>query len=89
MDWIYEYNEFEGQGLLTVSASHIRTVRSLLAVYSTPFGPPAPPHFTTLTLAECPPSVNSVLRVNVDHTRTVPSFDDDARRGDEGFLQYF
>jgi hypothetical protein len=70
----------------TFSASHILTVRSLLAVYNTPLGPPAPPHLTTLTLAECPPSVYSVLRVRVDHTRTVPSFEDDAIRGADGFL---
>lgn len=69
------------------SASQTFTVRSLLAVYRTPFGPPLPPHRTTLTLAEWPPSVNNVLRVEVDQTRTVPSFEEEARRGFVGFLE--
>lgn len=73
--------------LLTVSASHMRTVQSLLAVYNTPFFPPLPPHFTTFTLAVWPPSVYSARRVVVDHTRTVPSFDEEAKRGVVGFLR--
>lgn len=71
---------------LTTSASHIRTVRSLLAVYSTPLGN-APPHRTTLTLAVCPPNVYSVLRFSMDQTRTVPSFEDEANLGFVEFLQ--
>lgn len=68
--------------------SQTLTVRSLEAVYSTPLpSRPPPPHRTTLTEAVCPPRVYSVSRVEVDHTRTVPSFDDDATRGAEGFLQ--
>ena len=55
-------------------------------MYKTPRGPPAPPHFTTLTLAEWPPSVYSARLVSVDHTRMVPSLEDEASRGDEGFL---
>lgn len=68
--------------VLTDFASHTLTVWSLDAVYSTPSPPvPPPPHLTTLTLAVCPPSAYSNLRVWEDHTRTVPSFDDDASRG--------
>ena len=70
----------------TFSGSHIRTVRSLLAVYKTPDGIP-PPHRTTLTLAVCPPSVYSVSLLVRDHTLTVPSFEDEASRGFVGFLQ--
>ena len=42
---------------------------------------------TTLTLAVCPPRVYSSRRVEAAHTRTVPSFEEDARRGDEAFLE--
>jgi len=71
----------------TPLASHTRTVRSLDAVYKTPRPPnPPPPQRTMFTLAVCPPSVYSTSRVRVDHTLTVPSFDEEARRGAEGFL---
>jgi hypothetical protein len=74
-------------GLLTPLASQTRTVRSLDAVYRIPPPPnPPPPQRTTFTLAVCPPSVYSTRRVRVDHTLTVPSFDEDASRGAEGFL---
>ena len=74
--------------MLTTFASQTRTVRSLDAVYKTPFPPkPPPPHLTTLTLAVCPPRVYSTRLVVVDHTLTVPSFDDDASRGDVAFLR--
>jgi hypothetical protein len=65
----------------------MRTVRSDEAVYSTPlpFNPP-PPHRTTFTLAVCPPKVYSSRRVAIAHTLTVPSLDEDANRGAEGFL---
>ena len=65
----------------------MRTVRSDEAVYSTPlpFNPP-PPHRTTFTLAVCPPKVYSSRRVVIAHTLTVPSLDEDANRGAEGFL---
>lgn len=90
MQWtalqVVRSEETRNLGRRTFSASHIRTVRSLLAVYNTPYGPPVPPHFTTLTLAVWPPNVYSVLLVASDQTRTVPSLDDDARRGAEGLL---
>lgn len=71
----------------TPFASQMRTVRSDEAVYSTPlpFSPP-PPHRTTFTLAVCPPKVYSNRRVVIAHTLTVPSLDEDASRGAEGFL---
>jgi len=72
---------------LPCSASQTFTVRSLLAVYRTPFGPPLPPHRTTLTLAEWLPSINNALREAVDQTRTA-SFEEEARRGSVGFLEY-
>lgn len=71
---------------LPFSASHTRTVRSLLAVYRTPLGPPDPPHLTILTLAVCPPSAYSSDRVAVFQTRTVPSLEAEARRGEWGLL---
>lgn len=75
-------------GLLTPFGSHTLIVRSLEAVYSTPLpSRPPPPHRTILTLAVCPPRAYSHRRVEVDHTRTVPSFEEDAKRGAEGFLQ--
>lgn len=65
----------------------MRTVRSEDAVYSTPLPlSPPPPHRTTFTLAVCPPKVNSSLRVAIVQTLTVPSFEEDANRGAEGFL---
>lgn len=76
----------------TLSASHTLTVLSLLAVYRVPLFPipfapvPAPPHLTTLTDAVCPPSVYSVRRVRRDQTRTVPSLEEEASRGEEGLL---
>ena len=71
----------------TPFASQMRTVRSDEAEYSTPlpFSPP-PPHRTTFTLAVCPPKVYSSRRVVVAHTLTVPSLEEDANRGAEGFL---
>ena len=80
-------NDFRARRL-TPLASHTRTVRSLEAVYKMPLPlSPPPPHRTTFTLAVCPPSVYSHRRTSVDHTRTVPSFDDEARRGAEAFLR--
>jgi len=71
----------------TPFASQMRTVRSDDAVYSTPLPlSPPPPHRTTFTLAVCPPNVYSSLRVLTAHTLTVPSFEEDANRGAEGFL---
>lgn len=65
----------------------MRTVRSDDAVYSTPLPlSPPPPHRTTFTLAVCPPKVYSSLRVVIAQTLTVPSFEEDANRGAEGFL---
>jgi hypothetical protein len=67
------------------SASHTRTVRSLDAVYKTPLS--LPPQRTTLTEAEWPPSVYASCRVVLAcQTRTVPSLDDEARRGVAAFL---
>lgn len=71
----------------TPLASHTRTVRSLDAVYKTPLpSRPPPPHLTTFTDAVCPPKVYSVRRVSVDQTLTVPSLEDDAKRGAEELL---
>jgi len=76
-----------GKANRTPFASQMRTVRSDDAVYSTPMPlSPPPPHRTTFTLAVCPPNVYSSLRVLTAHTLTVPSFEEDANRGAEGFL---
>lgn len=73
--------------LRTLSAFQTFTERSELAVYRTPVFPgPAPPHRTTFTLAVCPPRIYSDNRVAGFQTRTVPSFEEEARRGFEGFL---
>jgi hypothetical protein len=65
----------------------MRTVRSDDAVYSTPLPlSPPPPHRTTFTLAVWPPKVYSSRRVAIAHTLTVPSLEEDANRGAEGFL---
>ena len=75
-------------GGLTPFGSHMRIVRSLEAVYSAPLPPiPPPPHLTTFTLAEWPPSAYSNLLVALDQTRTLPSLEEDARRGVVGFLR--
>lgn len=72
---------------LTPLGSQMRIVRSLEAVYKAPFPPmPPPPHRTTFTLAEWPPSAYSNLLVALDQTRTLPSFEEDASRGAVGFL---
>jgi hypothetical protein len=47
---------------------------------------PSPPHLTTLTLAVWPARVYSEYDFVGDHTLTVPSFDDDAHRGDSALL---
>lgn len=66
----------------------MRIVRSLEAVYRTPLPPiPPPPHLTTLTLAEWPPSAYSSLLAALDHTRTLPSFEEDASLGAVEFLR--
>jgi hypothetical protein len=75
------------RGKRTPLASQIRTVRSDEAVYSTPLPlSPPPPHRTTFTLAVWPPKVYSRRRVAIAHTFTVPSLEEDASRGDVGFL---
>ena len=62
-------------------------MRSDEAVYSTPLPlSPPPPHRTTFTLAVWPPKVYSRRRVAIAHTFTVPSLEEDASRGDVGFL---
>ena len=72
----------------TPFGSQMRIVRSLEAVYRMPLPPiPPPPHRTTFTLAECPPSAYSNLLVALDQTRTLPSLEEDARRGAVGFLR--
>jgi len=72
----------------TPFGSQMRIVRSLEAVYRTPLPPiPPPPHRTTFTLAECPPSAYSNLLVALDQTRTLPSLEEEARRGVIGFLR--
>ena len=73
---------------LTPFGFQMRIVRSLEAVYRAPLPPiPPPPHRTTFTLAEWPPRAYSNLLVALDQTRTVPSLEEDARRGAAGFLR--
>jgi hypothetical protein len=75
------------KALPTPFASQTRTVRSDEAVYSTPLPlSPPPPHRTTFTLAVWPPKVYSRRRVAMAHTFTVASLEEDASRGDVGFL---
>jgi hypothetical protein len=66
---------------LTLLASQTLTVLSLEAVYKMPLS--IPPHLTTFTDAVWPPRVYSTLRLVTDHTRTVPSLEEEAKRGDE------
>ena len=46
----------------------------------------SPTPFKDVHAAMCPPRVNSARRVKGDHKRTVPSLENDARRGEVALL---